>query len=144
MLSAEIDVVANHADTGKIRYVYYPILDHGPTQKTYEAAECAGEQGAEHFWEIHDLFYYQQSELWSADSERYVRFAESAGVPDLERFRQCLDSGQYAAKTIDLDRVRRANSIRLRPTFDLDGQLYPGAQRYERLAQLIDEALAAR
>jgi len=120
VLSAEIDVVANHADTGKIRYVYYPILDHGPTQKTYEAAECAGEQGAEHFWEIHDLFYYQQSELWSADSERYVRFAESAGVPDLERFRQCLDSGQYAAKTIDLDRPTLPRRAALRAAGPID------------------------
>ena len=44
MLSTEPQVIADYADTGKIRYVYYPILDFAPTQKTYETAEYAGEK----------------------------------------------------------------------------------------------------
>ncbi len=141
MLSTEPELIANYADTGLIRYVYYPMLDHGPTQKTYEAAECAGEQSAEAFWTIHDLFYEEQDRLWSADSDLYAEFAQRAGVADLDRFRQCLDSGQYAAKAIDLDRARTAAGIRLRPSFSIDGQLIPGAQSYEQLSQLIDAAL---
>jgi protein-disulfide isomerase len=144
VLSTEPQVVADYADTGKIRYVYYPMLDHGPTQKTYEAAECAGEQDPEAFWTIHDLFYQEQSQLWNADSDLYVEFAQQASVPDLETFRQCLDSGKYAAKTIELDRIRRSESVRLRPTFLINDQLIPGAQRYEQLATLIDQALAAQ
>lgn len=142
MLSTEPQLVADYADTGLIRYVYYPMLDHGPTQKTYEAAECAGEQDAEAFWTIHDLFYQEQNSLWSADTNLYVDFAQRAGVADIDRFRQCLDSGQYADKAIELDRTRRAESIRLRPSFAINGQLIPGAQSYEQLSQLIDGALA--
>ncbi len=134
-------MIANYADTGKIRYVYYPMLDHGPTQKTYEAAECAGAQGAEYFWAIHDLFYAEQSRLFSANSDLYVEFAQRANVPDLGQFRGCLESGQFAAKTIELDRVRRANGIRLRPSFLIGAQLIPGAQSYAQLSQLIDAAL---
>lgn len=141
MLSTEPQVIADYADTGLIRYVYYPVLDHGPTRKTYEAAECAGEQDPEAFWTIHDLFYEQQNSLWSADSDLYVDFAQRAGVPDLDQFRQCLDSDQYAAKAIDLDRARTAAGIRLRPSFSIDGQLIPGAQSFEQLSQLIDAAL---
>mgnify|MGYP003383330175 FL=1 len=142
MLSTEPQVIADYADTGKIRYVYYPILDFAPTQKTYEAAECAGEQDPGTFWAIHDLFYEEQDRLWSADTDLYVEFAQRAGVADIGRFQQCLESGQYADKAINLDRVRSANSIRLRPTFDIGGQLIPGAQSYAQLSQLIDAALA--
>jgi protein-disulfide isomerase len=134
-------VVAAYADTGLIRYVYYPMLDHGPTQKTYEAAECAGEQDPAAFWRIHDLFYEEQSSLFRADSDLYADFAQRAGVADLGRFRQCLDSGQYAAKAIELDRARSAAGIRLRPSFSIDGQLIPGAQSFQQLSQLIDAAL---
>ena len=98
MLSTEPQVIAAYADTGKIRYVYYPMLDHGPTQKTYEATECAGAQGAEHFWTLHDLFYAEQSRLFSASTDLYVELAQQVGVPDLGQFRQCLESGQFAAK----------------------------------------------
>lgn len=143
MLSTEPQVVADYADAGRIRYVYYPVLDHGPTAKTYEASECAGEQGAEYFWTIHDLFYEEQSRLWSANTDLYAEFAQRAGVPNLEQFRQCVDSGQYADKTIELDRTRRAEGIRLRPSFLINGQLIPGAQSYQQLASLIDAALAA-
>lgn len=142
MLSTEPQVIENYADTGKIRYIYYPMLDHGPTPKTYEAAECAGEQGAEYFWTIHDLFYAEQNSLWSANSDTYAGFAQRAGVPDLDRFRQCLDAGNYAGKTIELDRMRRAEAIRLRPSFLIGEQLIPGAQSYQQLAALIDAALA--
>ena len=141
MLSTEPQVVAAYADTGLIRYVYYPMLDHGPTQKTYEAAECAGEQDPAAFWRIHDLFYEEQSSLFRADSDLYADFAQRAGVADLDRFRQCLDSGQYAAKALDLDRARTAAGIRLRPSFSIDGQLIPGAQSFQQLSQLIDAAL---
>jgi protein-disulfide isomerase len=135
-------VAAAYADTGLIRYVYYPMLDHGPTQKTYEAAECAGEQDPAAFWRIHDLFYEEQSSLFRADSDLYADFARRAGVADLDRFRQCLDSGQYAAKALDLDRARTAAGIRLRPSFSIDGQLIPGAQSFQQLSELIDAALA--
>jgi len=142
VLSTEPQVVANYVDTGLIRYVYWPVLDHGPTARTYEAAECAGEQTAEAFWSIHDLFYEEQSSLWSAAVDTYVDFARRAGVPDLDQFRQCLVSDKYADKTVELDRTRRGAGIRLRPSFLIGDQLIPGAQSYEQLAQLIDAALA--
>jgi predicted DsbA family dithiol-disulfide isomerase len=63
-------------------------------------------------------------------------------VPNQAQFRQCLESNQFAAKTIELDRVRRAEGIRLRPSFLIGEQLIPGAQRFEQLSQLIDAALA--
>ena len=141
MLSTEPQLIANYADTGLIRYVYYPMLDHGPSQKTYEAAECAGAQDPAAFWRIHDLFYEEQSRLFRADADLYVEFAQRVGVTDLNQFRQCLDSGQYAAKAIDLDRARSAAGIRLRPSFSIDGQLLPGAQSFQQLSQLIDAAL---
>ena len=142
MLSTEPQVIANYADSGKIRYVYYPILDFAPTPKAYQAAECAGEQDPSFFWAIHDLFYEEQGQLWSADTDLLVDFAGRAGVTNLDQFRQCLDSGQYADKATELDRARRAESIRLRPTFSINGELIPGAQSYAELSRRIDAALA--
>lgn len=144
MLSTEPQVIAEYVDTGRIRYVYWPVLDHAPTQKTYEAAECAGEQGATHFWQIHNLFYAEQDRLWRANTDLYAEFAQRAGVPDLDQFRQCLDGGQYAEKALQLDRQRRGDNIRLRPTFLIGEQMIPGAQSFEQLAQFIDAALAAQ
>ena len=141
MLSTEPQIIANYAETGLIRYVYYPMLDHGPTQKTYEAAECAGVQDPEAFWTIHDLFYEEQSRLFRPSTELYLEFAQRAGVPDLDQFRQCVESGEFAGKAVDLDRARTAAGIRLRPSFSIDGQLIPGAQSYGQLSQLIDAAL---
>ncbi len=119
MLSTEPQIIANYADTGLIRYVYYPMLDHGPTRQTYEAAECAGEQNAEAFWTIHDLFYEEQDRLFRPNTELYLEFAQRAGVPD----------------------PRSAAGIRLRPSFSIDGQLIPGAQSFQQLSQLIAAAL---
>lgn len=144
MLSTEPQVIAAYVDTGKIRYVYYPMLDIGGTQQAYEAAECAGAQGAEHFWSLHDLLYAEQSRLFRPSADLYVELAQRAGVPDLEQFRRCVESGQFAAKATELDRARRGEGIRFRPTFKVGDQVVPGAQRFERLAELIDAALAQR
>lgn len=137
-------MIAAYVDTGKVRYVYYPMLDIGDTQKAYEAAECAGAQGAEHFWSLHDVLYEEQGRLFRPSTDLFVELAQRAGVPDLAQFRRCVESGQFAAKATELDRLRRAAGIRLRPTLKVGDQVLPGAQRFERLAEVIDAALAQR
>lgn len=141
MLGTEPDVIATYVDTGDVRIVYWPMLDHGNASlNAHAASDCIGRQDVDAFWEIHDRFYANQSELWSADREYFVNAAVSVGVDQAE-FESCYDNGDGHAAVTALDSIRRERGIFNRPTFDINGQLLLGSQPFSTFMGFIDAFL---
>ena len=85
-------IVEEYIDTGKVKlaFVDYPLGFHKFAPKASEAAHCAGEQ--EKYWEMHDVLFENVKAL---QPENLPKYAEEAGVTDIESFNACLDSGKY-------------------------------------------------
>ncbi len=141
MLGTEPDVVTNYVKTGKVKLVFWHILDFGNNSlAASEAAECAGEQGQ--FWPMHDLLYQEQGQMWSDPRGTAVSLAGSVQGIDIARFQQCMSEGRYAKKVQTDNNARSEQHVRVRPTFDINGRRVEGALPYVPLSKILDEALA--
>ena len=83
-----------YIDTGKVRYVFrdFPLTSiHRQAAKAHESAHCAGEHNK--YWEMHDVLFHKQKDLMIPS---LLQYAGDLGI-DTEAFRDCLDSGKYAA-----------------------------------------------
>jgi len=143
VLGPEKDIVAQYVETGQVRIIYWPMLDHGNASlNAHAAADCAGRQSVDAFWELHDQFYANQGELWSASRDYFVDAAAGAGL-DQEAFGQCFDSGEGHATVTELDNARRKQGIFSRPTFTINDQLLVGSQPFQVFSQYIEAALGS-
>lgn len=87
---------------GKVDWVYrhFPLAFHNPgAQKQAEASECANELGGnDAFWKYGDAIYARtQSNGKGFPLTQLVPLATEIGL-DGDKFRQCIDSGKYAAR----------------------------------------------
>jgi protein-disulfide isomerase len=117
------------------------MLDHGSSLVAHHAAECAGAQEPLQFWAMHDLLFERQNELWSNTSTVVTSIAAQLGL-EADAFAACLADPAVAEKVTRLDQERRDAGVRLRPSFDLNGRMIPGAQPFTTFARLFDEILA--
>ena len=117
------------------------MLDHGNASlNAHAAADCIGRQDVDAFWEIHDRFYANQGDLWSADRDYFVNAAISVGVDQAE-FENCYDNGDGHAAVTALDSIRRERGIFNRPTFTIGDQLLLGNQSLSTFMNFIDAFL---
>ncbi len=142
MLRVEPEIVANYVAAGNVSLSFHHVLDHGAASLLgSRAAECAGQQSALGFWQMHDLLFERQSQIWSANDETLVQWGSELGL-DGDALRSCLADPAIADKVNRLDQARREQGVRLRPSFDLNGRLIEGALPYAQFTGLFDEALA--
>lgn len=142
MLGTEPDVVANYVETGQARIVFWPVLNHGdPSVYSTLAAECVAQQDIDAFWELHQLLFLNQSELWQAGRDYYVEAATAVGA-QREPFESCYDGGGALEHVLSLDEARRERGIFTQPVFDVNGDLFYGSQSFDTFAGVIDAALA--
>lgn len=135
MLGAEKEIIPNYVETGQVRIVYWPMLDHGQASiNAHAAADCIGRQDVDIFWEIHDQFYEDQGQLFRADRNYFVQAAANVGL-DQAAFEACYDSGEAHARVSELDNQRRELGIFSRPSFDINGQLLVGSQPFNVFEQ---------
>ena len=141
MLGVEPEIVDNYIDTGQVKLVFWPMLDHGShSLNAHAAADCVGRQSADAFWEVHDSFFENQSELWGAERSYFVETAANVGV-DQTAFETCFDSGLGHESVVELDKIRRNLGILNRPTFDINGTYIIGSQPYVFFSEYIDSIL---
>ncbi len=142
MLGAEPEIIANFVDSGQVRIVFWPMLDHGNASlNAHAAADCVGRQSPDAFWEIHDQFFANQADLWQADRDYFVAAALGLGI-DQATFEECYDSGLGQATVTELDSIRRGLGIFNRPSFEINGQLLIGSQPFSVFSQYIEAAIA--
>jgi protein-disulfide isomerase len=138
VLGTEPDIIRDYVETGQLKLVFWPVLNHGnPSVYSTLTAECAGQQDPELFWAVHETLFENQGELWGAGRDYYVETAVAAGV-DQAAFEACYDSQSAMDQVLELDNTRRQRGILSQPQFDINGTIFVGAQPYAAFAQAID------
>lgn len=129
-----------------LRWVYrhHPIPQlHQQAPAEAMAVECAGEQGK--FWELLDKIYAITPSNDGLNLEELPTYAREVGVANIATFNACRQANKYQQR-IDTDsqevqQVGTPYSVLIGP----DGKEIPinGAQPYEQVKGLIDQALGA-
>jgi protein-disulfide isomerase len=142
VLGTEPQVIEAYVQTGKVKLVFWPVLNHGdPSVYSTLTAQCVGEQDPDKFWVIHEMLFLEQGSLWGADRDYYVNAAVAAGA-DQASFESCYDDPDALAGVLRLDDIRRQRGINGQPYFDIAGTIYGGAPPFESFAEVLDAALA--
>jgi len=143
VLGTEPQIVQEYVQTGKVKIVFWPVLNHGdPSFYSTLASECVGQQNPDLFWAVHEVLFENQSQLWRADRDYYVQTAVSVGA-DQAQFEACYDGAEGTARVLELDALRRERGIFSQPTFDINGNVQGGAPRFEIFAAVLDDAYNA-
>jgi protein-disulfide isomerase len=138
VLGTEPDIIANYVETGRVKLVFWPVLNHGdPSLYSTLTVECMGQQSPDLFWVAHEYLFANQADLWRADRDYYVNTAVSLGA-DQAQFEACYDGPDGIATVLVLDDIRRQRSIFSQPIFDINGEIFVGAQPYEDFAAVFD------
>lgn len=140
MLRVEPEIMQNEVAAGEVQVAFWHVLDHRQSAQAHQAAECAGRQSPLAFWQMHDTLFERQGELWNLENATLVGLAGELGL-DIATFESCLGDQSIADKVARMDQERRAAGIRLRPSFDVNGQIIQGAIPYDSFVQLFDRLL---
>ncbi len=140
MLRVEPDIVQNYVAAGQVQLAFWHVLDHGQSAQAHQAAECAGQQSPIAFWQMHDTLFERQGELWNLENSTLVALAGENGL-NTAAFESCLSDQTIIDKIARINQERQTAGIRLRPSFDVNGQIIQGAIPYDSFAQLFDKLL---
>ena len=116
---------------------------HPQARKAGEAALCAGLQGSDLFWTMHDRIFASTGD-WSGKGDAvdvFKRYASELGL-NTTAFNACLDSGETSAKLqtqIEFAASRGAGSV---PYFLVNDWPISGAQDISAFKSTIEKALA--
>lgn len=140
MLTVEPALIEQYVVTGRVLYVFRPVLNHGAASLiTTAAAFCAGEQNA--FWPMHELLFERQSEVAAtrdSDLPALMRsYAADLGLAT-EPFDTCMNDGAAQRLAEMLDAEQRQRGIRVQPVFEIGDIRLVGLQTLERFASLIE------
>jgi protein-disulfide isomerase len=131
-------VLDHYGDQVRLVFRHYPLTSvHKQAQEAAEAALCAAEQGK--FWEMHDSLFADQKDL---SVGRLKATAGTLGL-DQDAFSQCLDSNRQAEAVVTDVRAAMKAGVSGTPAFFINGRPVTGAVGFEKLAEIIDEELAA-
>ncbi len=137
MLRVEPELIASFVADGALSLAFHHVLDHGKASNlTHRAVECAGSQSPMAFWDLHNLFFARQGELWGVDEAKVIELAGEIGL-DQNALASCLADPAVNDKVTRMDQTRRDAGIRLRPSFDLNGQIIEGNVPYIAFAETI-------
>ncbi|MBK8432288.1 MAG: DsbA family protein [Chloroflexi bacterium] len=114
---------------GEAMVVFYdfPLSFHPQGLPAANAARCAGDQGAEYFWAMHDLLFAQTAQ-WSNDQPNDVFKSYAAELQlDQAAFDDCVDTNAHL-ETIQADMaLGQQRGVSGTPTFFLNEQPLVGA-----------------
>jgi protein-disulfide isomerase len=141
VLGAEREIISNYVNTGEVKLVFWPMLDHGNNSlNAHAAADCIGRQSVEAFWSVHDHFFANQRELWGAERSYFIDAAAGAGVDQI--IFAAFYYNRIGHETVtELDKIRRDLGILNRPTFDINGTYIIGAQPFIFFSEYIESIL---
>jgi len=136
------------ARTGQISYEYFffPITQiHRSAAAAAYAAACAGDQGIDQFWAMHDAIYAGYND-WAAGRARnprgvFLGYARQIGL-DTGAWEACYDSDKFH----DLITAHLAEGMRRgingTPSFVIGDVLVAGSIPYDRMKMIIDSVAA--
>jgi protein-disulfide isomerase len=140
-MRVEPEIIETYVATGQVSLAFHPMVDFGDASLlAHRAAQCAGMQSPFGFWLLHDMLFERQSDLRQASEETLAGWVEEIGY-DGREFLACMFDAAVTEKVQRLDEERRAAGIRLRPSFDINGELLQGAAPFSVFVETIEAAL---
>ena len=145
-------IMEEYGSDGRVAWVYRHLpLDsiHPKARKEAEATECAAKLGGnEKFWAYVDRIFEITPSNNGLDPNELPKIAEYVGL-DRGAFESCLASGEFSQKVADS--IQEATNAGARGTpysivVTKDGKqsLINGAQPYEAVKAILEEAIAAQ
>jgi protein-disulfide isomerase len=145
----EPDVRTRLVNTGaaRFRFLDFPIASHLASLTAHNAAACANAQGR--FWEMHDRIFAGQHE-WSHFANNrdmnaprvFNRYARELGL-NADAFETCLENREHELQIRANAREGERLGIQFTPTFIIGDQRVTGAQPYDVIKKLVEDATAA-
>ncbi len=119
------EVLSKYPNEVAVIYRHFPLPSHRFAKPSAQAAECAADQGQ--FKPYHDALFAKQDSL---GVKSFVSYASDAGVPDLERFEQCVTDGRLGMDVVERD-LALATGLELQgtPTLVINGTVVFGGSR---------------
>ncbi len=137
MLGVESELKSAFVQTGQVRFVFNPVLNHGDRSvQSHMASECAGDQGQ--FWPFRTYIFEQQNRLWRGDIRQTVKDLAAEFGLETGDFNACIDEQRHLARLTTHDQVRRDKGIQGQPMFDVGGEIYSGSAPFEAWAEVIN------
>ncbi|WP_129841899.1 thioredoxin domain-containing protein [Streptomyces sp. RFCAC02] len=137
-------LLEQYVDTGALRIEFRNFPIFGPeSDAAARAAWAAGQQGR--FWEFYEVAYGEQFEMDSGRfaDEELPGLAEQAGVPDLDRFAEDLES-EAAGEAVGTDSDEALMiGIPGTPAFFVNGTFVADPQDADAFTALIDQEYEA-
>jgi protein-disulfide isomerase len=129
---------------GRVRHVFmdFPLSSiHPQAEIAARAAHCAGDQGADAYWTMHDALFARQSE-WTGKEDVSTVFATLAGEAGLDgaALKACVDSGKHADTVQAGFDQALALGMNGTPTFIVNGQILVGVLDATTLADVVGRA----
>lgn len=128
-------VMDTYKDDVRVIWKHQPLPFHPNAMPAAEAAEAAREQGK--FWQMHDLLFAHQSELSPA---KYDEWAKQLGL-DVDQFKASVEAHKNQKRIKEDSTLGNSIGANGTPTFFINGQLFVGAQPFEKFKQVIDAEL---
>ncbi|MFF3291941.1 DsbA family protein [Streptomyces sp. NPDC003023] len=138
----EPELVKKYVEDGTLRIEWrnFPIFGE-ESESAARAAWAAGQQGR--FWQFHSAAYAEGVKEKGFGKDRLKALARDAGVPDLGRFTQDLDS-DAARQAVKKDQEEAYGlGATSTPSFLINGRPVAGAQPMETFTEAIEAAKAA-
>ncbi len=140
--NAQKQIIEEYVNSGKAVFYFRHFQFLGPASVVAgNAAECANEQGK--FWEIHDYLYDNQppeSDTSMYTTQNLTQVAGTLGM-NTSQFKSCMDSNKYSSN-LDKDMSEgQAAGVSGTPTMFVNGRSIVGAEPYESIKPIIDQAL---
>lgn len=129
---------AQYVAGGTAKWVIVPFSLDDARQPAAEAAMCAGDQGR--FFEYHRALFGLQDTALAFTRDGYVNAAQSAGIPDMDTFTQCMDSRQYRNTVRDNRSAAGLAGVTGTPSFFVNDLKVEGNQPLEVFQQRIEGA----
>jgi protein-disulfide isomerase len=139
---ATVDQVKTNYGPDKVRIVWKnePLPFHPNAKPAAEAAQGVfALKGSEAFWKFHDLAFKNQQAL---AEDKYVEWAQTAGVTDAAKFKAGLSAHTWADKVEKDHAIAQKAGVSGTPAFFINGVLLSGAQPYDKFKTVIDQELS--
>jgi len=128
----------------RVIFHHFPLITHQHAREAACAAEAAGLQN--HFWEMHDLLYREQS-VWSKAADVRTLFNSYAGMLGLnvDRFKKDIDSDKAKERVTADQKHGAALGVQNTPTIFLNNRaLDPTDLNPGNLRAAVDAAVKAK
>jgi len=139
------------ANDGQIRLVYHIMsfldinLKNDSSKRAANAAGCAQDQGL--FFEYHNEVFANQPATEGAGytDDQLIQFAETVGIPDMNRFKQCVADDTFGNWVTQMEINSENRQVTGTPTLMVNGKVvdWSQASTWNGVLTAVQEAIAA-